>query len=528
MKFIYTLLILFLFILIFGHNRRVLAQSTSIKLSTEDVVRFGKNPNYSLNYIKSPSSASIVSANLYGDLKVSSTLSIPLDVKFSNKVIISSKANFSGSSLPILGGRYRLIFKGDDGSESIPIDIKIYGSDTGPGSKDGISSDEFNFIICPGSQLISIKMIQTALNSVGINDNQLKFKVPGSNSETGISDRITSIPTGKKLEGDNSPCNCTFYTLVTGNTDPKNFSKYLRALSQMNLEPDSSITISPNVIRWLAPHSLYGLGPDKSSYKPGEPVVINALPGVSFIKPVNLVIVDSGVDKIALQNNKVKQPFGSKFINSALDVMKIAGHGTPIAYVASKGDPKVSIYSEIVCDSEGHCPESNIIPAICRYSKKAFIDNKTVINMSFYSPSPSDILDKVMKSMAAKSIYFAAAAGNSDTVTSEGIKIKKALDSKFPLFGFEGMYPAGISASGIFGVGSVDKKSGKLAESSILGPHAKTKACGRWLQSIDPSGNLRNYSGTSFATAVVSGKLLSLLSLGATTISTSALTMDCP
>jgi Subtilase family len=431
-----------------------------------------------------------------------------------NTLEIPKKFSYGAKELPILGGKYKIVFAGD----TEPIDLQFFGKDTGPKSAQGIETDEFNILVCPKGKVLNIETIRKVLKDEGINDNSLQF--------------IQS----KSLEGEVAPCDCTFYTLKTGNKEADKFPQYIKALSNLRSTEFPYVLVSPNIVRFLAPHAVYGLGPDTADYDSKDYVIADSLPSTKiYDKKLNLVVIDSGVVNSSNFKSKMIK------INAVDNLNKIGGHGTPIAYIASDNNPYLNLYSEQVCDSEGHCPESNVIPAICRYAKGSFSE-KTVINMSMFSASPSKILDAVMKSMSKKQIYFTAAAGNADNSSANplGMQIKKALANKQPLFGLEGMYPAGVQEKNIFGIESLDSK-GAIVDTSLPGPHIKAAACGRWLSSVDPIGATHNgvnkdatgkilkpYSGTSFATAVASGKLLSFLSQGKYPIKNADLSVTCP
>jgi hypothetical protein len=466
---------------------------------------------------------------------------------------------------PILGGKYRILMQIDtpEGVEFGNYETKefeIYTLDFGHTVVGGNSQGDkiifdFNVIDCEKFSQ-KHKIIEFLLK-------KMSMRSRGMNEDTNRNiDFTPKIP--YKLPGNSNiaPCGCEFYTISVifsrKNVSAK-FSALTKFFKEFSANPIGKVSyregrqvfISPNVERWLGGHGVYYLGPDSASYK-GTPPAISPTAllkdwksnssGIRA-KKVRLVVFDSGVSQIPTYLPKVIGDKTDDFLLKTGLVNIGKGHGTPIAYIASQGvgNGKLEIYSEKVCDSEGHCPESKIIPALCHQlddAIKSGMTGKTVFNMSLFSASASQNLERVIEVVTQNDIHIVAAAGNAGSGHG-GAK------QAYELFGVDGMLPAGARKPGetindhifkfvrgqtnTWGVASIDQSSGGFAESSIHGNHENLVACGRWLQSVDPNGHKSGdkgkngtgeefeyppYSGTSFATAVVSGKLLSLLSQG--------------
>jgi Subtilase family len=437
----------------------------------------------------------------------------------------------SGICQPILGGRYTMSL--ESGGVSKTFNLEIYGVDIAEDKAGGVKNREFelNFVYCKESKL---EVVENLVNS------QIRKSLPKRESFSRFTVKIIKI---NRLDGNKFPCNCTLYTAKVASNDTENFTKILKALR--NRENSPIREVSPNIIRLSASHSVYQLGPDgKSPFLITTPDFAKIatddiyLDSLESNKTARLVVLDSGITtSFAIFGKKsiTLSPKGSvDTFNSSIPIP--TGHGTPIAYIATQKlpDTKVKIFSERVCPDDGHCPENLIIPALCRQynlAKKGTNGvselSNTVVNMSLFSPSPSQILESTIKMITDEGMYVTAAAGNAPLEITKNLGIDKS-----PLMGMEGMYPAGITKSPwaapftakkfitrLFGVAAIDKTAPvPLAptETSIPGFHENIRACGRWIKGKNPKGQDMAYSGTSFATAVVSQHLLADIVNGVT------------
>lgn len=202
---------------------------------------------------------------------------------------------------------------------------------------------------------------------------------------------------------------------------------------------------------------------------------------------INIELLDSGVDYsdefMPVENINLNDDD----FNESPVFVDATGHGTAIASVicAENNDSSiegineyVNLYSVKVLDSNNQSPLSRIVEGIYW----GIENNIDIINMSFGTETDSEILYTAVKSAYDAGILMVAAAGNTE---------HKAVQ-----------YPAAYSE--VISVGSVNAK-GELSEYTSTGTNLDVLAPGECIAAIDFLDSISGVSGTSIATAQVTG-----------------------
>lgn len=202
---------------------------------------------------------------------------------------------------------------------------------------------------------------------------------------------------------------------------------------------------------------------------------------------INIELLDSGVDYsdefMPVENINLNDDD----LNESPVFVDATGHGTAIASVicAENNDSSiegineyVNLYSVKVLDSNNQSPLSRIVEGIYW----GIENNIDIINMSFGTETDSEILYTAVKSAYDAGILMVAAAGNTE---------HKAVQ-----------YPAAYSE--VISVGSVNAK-GELSEYTSTGTNLDVLAPGECIAAIDFLDSISGVSGTSIATAQVTG-----------------------
>lgn len=217
------------------------------------------------------------------------------------------------------------------------------------------------------------------------------------------------------------------------------------------------------------------------------------------VKPkqsTTVAVIDTGLDltNTQLQKVKITQPWN--FINSSTEVSDFHGHGTHVAgIIFSIADAAVTIMPLKWFDVS----ISGVSAALnFRLSIKYAIEhNVQVINYSGGGWFPSVEEYAIIKKANDAGIIFVTAAGN---------------DGRNIDFGDVKFYPAAYDLPNIISVASITS-NGTLAKSSNFGPkNVDVAARGDQISSFYLNGTCAYISGTSQATAFVSGVIASLLS----------------
>ncbi|MDX2007574.1 MAG: S8 family serine peptidase [Meiothermus sp.] len=169
------------------------------------------------------------------------------------------------------------------------------------------------------------------------------------------------------------------------------------------------------------------------------------------------------------------------------------GHGTGVAGIILQVAPKATILPIRVLSPNGSGSLDNVIAAI----NHAIARGAKVINLSLGASGWSDALVAALGAAVQNGVYVPSAVGNNGQ--QEGI----LFPAIFSLT--EGAYPY------VMGVGSFSRGS-QLSPFSAYGSTFMVGAVGEGVVSAYPGGQIAQYTGTSFATPLVSGVLALTLS----------------
>jgi hypothetical protein len=321
------------------------------------------------------------------------------------------------------------------------------------------------------------------------------------------------------------------------------------------------IKIVPNLIYRNFYHASYHPGPDLSVL-PGDGGIALEDTGFDFANPnagqgVLVAILDtassfeglgvlgrtilSGIDLIEPLRPGIRDTFDSNTIARmeqahGLDIHRTSpalpptqeypinhgtGHGYPIASLIRKVAPQAILLPIRVCDDHGLCEELNVLNGICQaISISEQRRSSLVLNLSLGSFTPSEAMRDILTFANTKGVSVAVAAGNWHPDT----QVEFFNDSRSYRVG----YPAGFGRSpgnpsglqNIVGVGSLKAKDiNQVADQSLRGTHVAIAAPGYNIQATSPSGRPEAYTGTSYATPIVSGVLASIKSIAAINVS---------
>jgi thermitase len=230
-------------------------------------------------------------------------------------------------------------------------------------------------------------------------------------------------------------------------------------------------------------------------------------------KKIVVAIIDTGIDMShpALKNNIWINPKeipnngidddhngfiddtnGWNFVNHSNKPIDFHGHGTHIAGIIHNVAPEVSFMVLKYFDPKGLSDDnlSNTVKAI----DYAIKNGAQIINYSGGGFGKNPLEEAAIKRAKDKNILFVAAAGN-DTIDSDK----------------EGYYPASYDLSNIISVASLTSNS-ELVKSSNFGLQTVDIAApGKDIYSTLPNGKYGFMTGTSQATAFVTGALAILM-----------------
>lgn len=228
-------------------------------------------------------------------------------------------------------------------------------------------------------------------------------------------------------------------------------------------------------------------------------------------RDIVVAVIDTGIDPVHpdLQRNvwkeRVSQAYGWNFVNNQPNPRDEHGHGTHVAGIigattnpesgVSGVAPNVSILS-VKYYSEGASGAVNLRNTV-RAIRYAIEKGARIINYSGGGPEFSQEEYDAIREAHARGILFVAAAGNErqDTDRPEGA-----------------YYPAGYRLPNMITVAATDIRN-KLLSSSNWGLRSVDVAApGENIYSTLPSGRYGYMSGTSQATAFVTGLAALLLS----------------
>jgi subtilisin family serine protease len=203
---------------------------------------------------------------------------------------------------------------------------------------------------------------------------------------------------------------------------------------------------------------------------------LNKAKAVSQGNNVTLAILDTGVNYALAQfNGKVTTGYS---VFDGADGMDVNGHGTFVAGVVNQVAPQARIIPVRVLDVNGTGSMSGVINGV----NYAVTHGAKIINMSFSTPTYSKVLEKLIKSLAAKDVVVVAAVGN---------------DNSSSVY-----YPAGFE--GVLAVGGTDVDDNKAAFSNF-GTYLGLGAPSTTIYSYWWKGGYAWGDGTSFAAPIAGG-----------------------
>ena len=210
-------------------------------------------------------------------------------------------------------------------------------------------------------------------------------------------------------------------------------------------------------------------------------------------KVIKVGVIDTGIDDkhYIFKNTTIKKfDFSMKKDNEDDN-----GHGTHVSGIIKSVNPNIEIYSYKFYDPNAN-GQQNLHSTILAL-KKAVEMNVDLINYSGGGPEPSFEELQVLKEAQRKGIIVIVAAGNE----------KSNLDQSQNAY-----FPASYDLDNIIVVGAHDQEENKII-SSNWGDIVDIYAPGYRIKSAIPSNGAGYMTGTSQATAFVSGYVSLLMSL---------------
>jgi subtilisin family serine protease len=220
-------------------------------------------------------------------------------------------------------------------------------------------------------------------------------------------------------------------------------------------------------------------------------------------KDVVVAVIDTGIDskhpeisgKLWEKKNGNTTIYGWNFVSNAANPSDEHGHGTHVSGIISSISPKVSLmpikyYSE---SNSGIVNLKNTIQAI----HYAIDQGAKIINYSGGGPEFSEEEYLAIKRAESKGILIVAAAGN------------ESQDTDKPEHAY---YPAAYRVSNIISVAATDPNNELISSSNWGKKRVDLAAPGANIYSALPGGNYGYMTGTSQATAFVTGAAALLLS----------------
>lgn len=219
-------------------------------------------------------------------------------------------------------------------------------------------------------------------------------------------------------------------------------------------------------------------------------------------------IIDTGVSNHSELGSRLYLDDGYDFVDegtSAEDSFGDFGHGTPIAVLAAGSlsgvAPQAGVLPVRVCDSGGNCYTSDVLLGICHSlataERRGEGMDSLILNLSLGGETPVGSIRAALEQGLQNGALVAAAGGNQRQQGSPP------------------HYPAaydlqGVVATAALEASTLDELEGdwKPAPFSTRGDYLDIAAPGVNLTSGSSSGDYHTgYSGTSFATGLVSGGL---------------------
>ena len=207
-------------------------------------------------------------------------------------------------------------------------------------------------------------------------------------------------------------------------------------------------------------------------------------------KHVKIAVIDSGINP----HEDLTIAGGKSFVSYTSSFADDDGHGTHVAgIIAAKNNgigivgvaPDAQLYAVKVLDSKGNGYLSNILSGI----DWAISNKMDIINLSLGSMDPSPILQATLAEATDSGILVVAAAGNDGNSEASGDTVA---------------YPA--KYDNVIAVAATDSQN-RRASFSATGAEVDFAAPGVNIVSTVLNNQYASYSGTSMATAFVTGDL---------------------
>ena len=227
-----------------------------------------------------------------------------------------------------------------------------------------------------------------------------------------------------------------------------------------------------------------------------------------YSKDIHIAVIDTGIDpnhpQIAgklwvgdqpASNNLFGVDFSSLDGNKNFRPFDQHGHGTHIAGIIAKINPKAKLHILKYYNPKADGYQN--LKATVRALEYAINIGVDVINYSSGGPEKSPEEQKLFELANKKGILIVSAAGNEfrDIDTPEG----------------EGFYPASYSYQNIITVGALDKNMNRVKSSNWGIKSVDIFAPGKKIKSAYPNFQVAEMTGTSQATAFVSGAVSLIL-----------------
>jgi len=218
----------------------------------------------------------------------------------------------------------------------------------------------------------------------------------------------------------------------------------------------------------------------------------------------DIAILDTGIDLNHPDLNVYKQV---TFVPGTSNGNDDDGHGTAVAGVAAAKDnsqgvvgvaPGARLWAIKVLDSNGMGSSSDIIKGIDYVTEHA--DEIDVVNLSFGAVGKNDALHNAISRSVEAGVSYAAAAGN------EGMDASNVFPASYPeVIAVSAIVDTDGKCGGISTISTTAGKDDTLASFSNYGPVVDLAAPGVIVKTTTIGDSYMSFSGTSAATAHVTG-----------------------
>ncbi len=214
---------------------------------------------------------------------------------------------------------------------------------------------------------------------------------------------------------------------------------------------------------------------------------------IAYAEPLKVAVVDTGLDRSDPRfAGKLCATGHYNFVDKSENTYDVNGHGTYVAGLIVKY-AKSTDYCLIILKFYGEASTDNDRNSV-RAIKAAIQDGATIVNLSMGGNEFFE--DEYLTIKENPGVQFIAAAGN------DGKELN--VNTRF--------YPASYPLSNITPVGAVEV-TGARRETSNYGKAVKAWELGVGPMSWLPNGAVGSMTGTSIATAIYTGRYISLRGL---------------